>query len=104
MGGYLYQVAIAEPQKAALICGAEQISYAELDRSAIGLAHWLLGQGLEPVDRVALGDAAQFPIHHRHQLLQAGFVPAILAKQEFCDWSAASAPIFFSGMVWIRAV
>lgn len=37
---------LADPERCALVCGAEQLSYAELNAQANRLAHWLRGQGV----------------------------------------------------------
>jgi long-chain acyl-CoA synthetase len=42
------------PRKPALICGEQIVSYDALDRSTDALAAWLLGEGLEAGDRVAI--------------------------------------------------
>ncbi|HLY61273.1 MAG TPA: AMP-binding protein [Terriglobia bacterium] len=42
------------PEKPAVICGDQKVSYQELDRSTDVLARWLLHEGLEPGDRVAI--------------------------------------------------
>ena len=42
------------PQKPAVVCGRQIVSYQALDRSSDALARWLLDQGLEPRDRVAI--------------------------------------------------
>jgi long-chain acyl-CoA synthetase len=42
------------PQKPAVICGDQVISYEMLDRSTDALARWLLRQGVESGDRVAI--------------------------------------------------
>lgn len=42
------------PQKMAVICGDESISYEQLDRSTTFLAEWLLSRGCSPGARVAL--------------------------------------------------
>ena len=50
----LRQSAARSPQKPAVICGDQVVSYQALDRSTDALARWLLRQGLEPGDRVAI--------------------------------------------------
>ena len=42
------------PQKPAVICGDQIVSYEALDRSTDALARWFLRQGLESGDRVAI--------------------------------------------------
>jgi non-ribosomal peptide synthetase-like protein len=42
------------PDQIALECGTERLSYAELDRAANRLAHWLCAQGVVPGSLVAL--------------------------------------------------
>nr|QPI18728.1 nonribosomal peptide synthetase [Chromobacterium vaccinii]UTQ11566.1 NRPS [Chromobacterium vaccinii] len=42
------------PNAAALFCDGETLDYAELNRRANQLAHWLIGQGVGPEQRVAL--------------------------------------------------
>ena len=42
------------PHAPALLCDDRSLSFAELDASTNGLAAWLLGQGLEPGDRIAV--------------------------------------------------
>ncbi len=42
------------PQQTALICGNEQLSYAELNREANKIAHLLLEKGIKPENRVAV--------------------------------------------------
>lgn len=37
---------LAGPERCALVCGAEQLSYAELNAQANRLAHWLRGEGV----------------------------------------------------------
>jgi long-chain acyl-CoA synthetase len=51
---WLAASATLNPQKTAVICGNESISYEQLDRSTTSLASWLLSQGCSPGDRVAL--------------------------------------------------
>jgi len=51
---WLAASATQTPQKTAVICGNESISYEQLDRSTTSLANWLLSQGCSPGDRVAL--------------------------------------------------
>jgi long-chain acyl-CoA synthetase len=46
--------AARDPQKPAVICGDQIISYEALDRRTDALARWLLSQGLEAGDRVAI--------------------------------------------------
>ena len=54
LGTTLRQSAAQNPRKSALVCGDQAISYESLNRSTDALARWLLGQGLEPGDRVAI--------------------------------------------------
>jgi long-chain acyl-CoA synthetase len=42
------------PQKTALFCGDEEMSYGTLDESTTALARWFVGQELQPGDRVAV--------------------------------------------------
>ena len=42
------------PEKTALVCGSQRISYAELERSANRLAHGLISLGVRRGDRVAI--------------------------------------------------
>jgi long-chain acyl-CoA synthetase len=42
------------PYKPAVICGDQVVSYEALDRSTDALAHWLLREGLQTGDRVAI--------------------------------------------------
>ncbi|WP_265584077.1 amino acid adenylation domain-containing protein [Chitinimonas koreensis] len=42
------------PERPALVCGGETLSYAELNARANRLAHWLRGQGVGPDRRVGL--------------------------------------------------
>ena len=42
------------PYKPAVICGDQVVSFEALDRSASALARWLLHQGLQIGDRVAI--------------------------------------------------
>ncbi|MCU1235793.1 MAG: hypothetical protein JWP63_3760 [Candidatus Solibacter sp.] len=50
----LRQSAAANPQKPAVICGGEILSYEALDRSSDALARWLFHEGLAAGDRVAI--------------------------------------------------
>ena len=54
LGGMLHDAASRNPQKPAIICGDQIVSYELLDRSTDALAIWLLQQGLEPGARVAI--------------------------------------------------
>jgi long-chain acyl-CoA synthetase len=54
LGAVLRQSAARNPQKPAVICDGQVVSYEMLDRSTDALARWLLHQGLEPGDRVAI--------------------------------------------------
>jgi long-chain acyl-CoA synthetase len=54
LGEMLHLSATRHPRKPALICGEENVSYEILDQATDALAHWLLRQGLEPGDRVAI--------------------------------------------------
>ncbi len=42
------------PEAVALVCGDQSMTYRELDESANRLAHWLVGHGVGPGERVAL--------------------------------------------------
>jgi len=44
----------ATPDAVALFCGDQTMTFGELDRSTDRLAAWLLAQGLQPGDRVAI--------------------------------------------------
>jgi long-chain acyl-CoA synthetase len=54
LGGMLHRSAVKNPDKPAVVCGEQTLSYRELDESTDALAGWLLGQGLQPGDRVAI--------------------------------------------------
>ena len=54
LGTMLRDSAARSPQKPAVICGDQVISYDVLDRSTDALARWLLREGLEAGDRVAI--------------------------------------------------
>ncbi|HEY2015826.1 MAG TPA: AMP-binding protein [Bryobacteraceae bacterium] len=54
LGRMLRESAARSPQKPAVVCGQQVICYEALDRSTDALARWLLGQGLETGDRVAI--------------------------------------------------
>src|SRR5208283_5123130 len=54
LGGALRFSTKQNPQKAAVICGEQIISYEALDRSTDALARWFLREGLESGDRVAI--------------------------------------------------
>ena len=43
-----------DPQKTALFCGDEEMSYGTLDESTTAIARWFLREGLQPGDRVAV--------------------------------------------------
>ncbi len=57
LGKLLRAAALRHPQKTALICRDESISYEDLDRAVRGLARWFLRHGLRPGDRVAIHSA-----------------------------------------------
>ena len=54
LGEMLSQSARRTPQRPAVICGDEIVSYEALDRSTDALARWFLREGLQPGDRVAI--------------------------------------------------
>ena len=54
LGTTLRQSALRNPQKPAIICREQVVSYEALDRSTDALACWLLQQGLQTGDRVAI--------------------------------------------------
>src|SRR3569833_2112850 len=51
---FLRRHAQQKPDQAAFICGDRAITWSALDQTSTSLAHWLLGQGLQPGDRVAV--------------------------------------------------
>lgn len=54
LGEMLRHSAARVPEKAALICEDEVVTYRQLDQSTDALAVWLLGEGLQAGDRVAI--------------------------------------------------
>jgi long-chain acyl-CoA synthetase len=54
LGSMLRESTARNPQKAAIVCGEQVVSYSALDRSTNALARWLMDQGLETGDRVAI--------------------------------------------------
>jgi long-chain acyl-CoA synthetase len=54
LGEMLHRSALKNPTKPAVICREQSVSYEALDRATDALARWLLEQGLEPGDRVAI--------------------------------------------------
>ena len=54
LGWMLQRSAARNPRKPAVVCGDEIVTYEAFDRSTSALAAWLLSQGLEPRDRVAI--------------------------------------------------
>ena len=54
LGSVLRHSAARSPRKAAVICAEQIVSYEALDRSTDALARWVLQQGLETGDRVAI--------------------------------------------------
>jgi len=54
LGGMLHHSAVRAPHKPALICGDRIVSYEALDQSTDALARWLLQEGLDTGDRVAI--------------------------------------------------
>src|SRR2546425_10042253 len=54
LGDRLHAAAGRSPEKTALICREEAVTYGELDRSSRDLARWFLTQGLKPGDRVVI--------------------------------------------------
>src|ERR1051326_6051469 len=54
LGRMLRESAARSPQKPAVICDGNIVPYQDLDRATDALARWLLAQGLEPGDRVAI--------------------------------------------------
>jgi long-chain acyl-CoA synthetase len=54
LGHSLHSHSQRNPQKTALFCGDEEMSYGTLDESTTALASWFVGQGLQPGDRVGV--------------------------------------------------
>jgi long-chain acyl-CoA synthetase len=54
LGEAFHQAALRRPEKTALICGTDAVTYREMDRAVDALAHWFAQQGLERGDRVAI--------------------------------------------------
>src|SRR5215471_12472640 len=54
LGTMLRRSAARSPQKPAVICADQVVSYEALDRSSDDLARWILDQGLHPGDRLAI--------------------------------------------------
>ena len=54
LGTLLSHSANRNPQKPALICGEEAVTYADLDQSTDALARWLVREGMQPGDRTAI--------------------------------------------------
>ena len=54
LGRVLRQASLKNPDRIALVCGEEQLSFEGLDQSTDALARWLLRAGLESGDRVAI--------------------------------------------------
>ncbi len=54
LGECFHAAAQLHPQKPALICGEEAVTYEALDRTVMRVAQWLLHEGLKPGDRVGI--------------------------------------------------
>ena len=54
LGRLLRDSAMRNPEKPALICGEQVVSYGDIDRSTDALARWLISEGLQVGDRVAI--------------------------------------------------
>jgi len=54
LSAFLRRHAIRQPDQAAFTCGDRSISWQALEETSTGLARWLLGQGLQAGDRVAV--------------------------------------------------
>ena len=75
LGELLQFAASRNPSRAALFCGEEMVTYAELDRSTSSLAGWLLSQGLQPGDRVAIHWSNTFePVQLYFACFKAGLI------------------------------
>jgi long-chain acyl-CoA synthetase len=54
LGELLHSRSLQNPNATALFCNDRKMNYGELDESSTRLAHWLIDQGLQPGDRVAI--------------------------------------------------
>ena len=74
-GAVLQSNAASVPDKTALLCGDEKMSWQELDQSTTGLACWFLNQGMQPGDRVAVHWTNAIPaVQLFYGLFKAGLV------------------------------
>jgi len=79
VGDHLTEQAKRRPEKVAVICGADRLTFSELNEEANRLANWLLDRGLKKGDRavVLLPNCAEFaPIYFA--LMKIGVVAVIL--------------------------
>jgi len=75
LGELLQLAASRNPRGAALFCGEEMVTYAELHRSTTSLAAWFLSQGLQPEDRVAIHWSNTFePVKLYFACFKAGLI------------------------------
>jgi len=71
----LHARAAENPQKVALFCGLEAMSYRALDEYSARLAQWFLGQSLRPGDRVAIHWSNSFEVVQIYfALFKAGMI------------------------------
>lgn len=83
----LYQNAKSTPDKKAVVCGEESLSYAQLQERIDQVASWLVDTGIKPGDRIAIScpNLPYFPVIY-YGILKAGgiVVPLniLLSKDE----------------------
>lgn len=75
LGNLLQAKATENPQKTALFCAGETMSYDTLDKNSTRLAEWFLAQGLQPGERVAIHWSNSFEVVQIYfALFKAGLI------------------------------